>query len=63
MIVESFSTLLRRLYDEQYTGPVVLNFGQGVPSGAEIPQPSVKIRLDKTTSPRADLQATIDSRR
>lgn len=62
MVVESFATLLSRLYDEQYTGSLTLQFGQGVPSVAEIPQPAVQIRLDKEARPRADLQRTLDSR-
>jgi hypothetical protein len=62
MLVESFAALLARLYAEQYTGPVVLQFGQGVPSRAEIPQPAVQIRLDKPSRAVAHLQTTIDSR-
>lgn len=59
---ETFSDLLHRLYVERYTGPVVLQFGQGVPNVAEIPQPSVQIRLDKPARLVADLTVTVSSR-
>jgi hypothetical protein len=49
---ETFPVLLARLYREQYTGPIVVQFGQGVPSMIEIPQPSQLIRLDKAEKPR-----------
>lgn len=44
---ETFPALLQRLYTEQYTGPIVVQFGQGVPSAVEIPKPPDVIRLDK----------------
>jgi hypothetical protein len=59
---ESFAMLLARLYAESYTGPLTLQFGQGVPSVAEIPQPSVQIRLDKEARPLADLTRSSRSR-
>lgn len=52
LTVETFPAMLDRLYAEQYTGAIVVQFGQGVPSAIEIPQPSQRIVLDKALKPR-----------
>lgn len=43
----TFPALLERLYAEQFSGPVVIQFGQGVPHIVEFPQPAKTVRLDK----------------
>lgn len=55
MTHETFPAILERLYHEQYTGPIVVQFGQGVPSVIEIPCEPTRIRLDKPVRQRADL--------
>jgi hypothetical protein len=57
--LESFPALLARLYDERYTGAVVIQFGSGVPAAVEFPQPPVTIRLDKPPKLRKDLTSTV----
>jgi hypothetical protein len=59
---ETFPAVLERLYGEKYTGPIVVQFGQGVPSVIEFPQPSRRIRLDTGRNRRPDLATSLDSR-
>ena len=39
-----FATLLQQLFEQKFTGAIVLNFRGGIPKVAEVP--SVQIRLD-----------------
>lgn len=43
----TFAEMLQKLHAEQYTGPVIIQFGQGVPSEVQIPCEPQRIRLDK----------------
>lgn len=44
---DTFPAVLERLYADKYTGPIVVQFGQGVPSAIEIPCAPKRIRLEK----------------
>ncbi len=47
---ETFADVLLRLFQERYTGSVVLHFGEGVAASMEIPAPSTKIRLTRPSN-------------
>lgn len=55
---ETFAGTLDRLYREQFTGSIVVLFGQGVPSVIEIPCEPTRIRLAKRPRSRVELTAT-----
>lgn len=61
-MTETFPAVLARLYGERYTGPIIIQFGEGVPSVIEIPQPAIAIRLDKPPKRRHDVTHALDAR-
>lgn len=54
---ETLVQMLQRLYQEQYTGSLVVEFGQGVPAAVEIPCEPKRIRLAKP--PRRSVDSTL----
>lgn len=61
-MADTFPALLERLYREQFTGPVTLYFGQGVPTDVEFPATAARIRLDKAPKGSAELTHSLGSR-
>jgi hypothetical protein len=43
----TFAEWLSELHARKYTGPVVVQFGEGVPNEVEMPRPPDRIRLTR----------------